>query len=152
MTLFLIILHVLLMNVDEHYFNKNRPHTVMEIWSILIDAFLFLASISFATFVKYSPDMVIYYKALAGLSMASIVKNEFFYKGLDRWERLVHAALYVLHPIILFNFYESWQNNYFQTNTNFWMVQLVYVGLGIKTLSYQFIYWNYIHENKPIKD
>jgi len=148
MTIFLISIHVILMNIDEHYFNKRRPHSTKEVWSILIDAFLFLASISFATFVKYEPEMIIYYKTLAGLSMISIIKNEFFYRDLDRWERIVHACLYVLHPIILFNFYESWQNNYFHTNTNFWMIQLVYVGLGIKSLSYQFIYWNYIHEDK----
>lgn len=119
MTILLISIHVILMNIDEHYFNKNRVHSRQEIWSILIDAFLFLASISFATFVKYEPSLIIYYKTLAGLSMISIIKNEFFYKDLDRWERLVHASLYVLHPIILFDFYESWQNNYFQNNTNF---------------------------------
>lgn len=144
MTILLICIHVILMNIDEHYFNKNRLHSVKEVWSILLDAFLFLASISFATFVKYEPDMIIWYKTLAGLSMISIIKNEFFYSGLNKWERLVHAALYVLHPIILFNFYESWQN----TNTNFWMIQLVYVGLGVKSLAYQFIYWNYINEDR----
>jgi len=148
MTIFLIIIHVVLMNIDEHYFNKNRLHSTKEIWSILIDAFLFLASISFATFVKYDLDNVIIYKSLAGLSMISIIKNEFFFDNLCKGERLVHAALYVLHPIILFNFYESWRLNYFQTNTYFWMIQLLYVGLGIKTLSYQMIYWNYINEQR----
>ncbi len=136
------------MNIDEHYFNKNRLHSTKEIWSILVDAFLFLASISFATFVKYDLDAVIIYKTLAGLSMISIIKNEFFFDHLCKGERLVHASLYVLHPIILFNFYESWRLNYFQTNTYFWMIQLLYVGLGIKTLSYQMIYWNYINEKR----
>ncbi len=148
MTIFLMILHVLLINVDEHYFNRKRPHSKLEIWSIITDGLFFLIPISIATFIKFDPKWIFLYKALAALSMISIIKNEYFYKGLDRWERLTHACLYVLHPIILFNFYESWQNNYFQNNSNFWMIQLLYVGLGVKTLTYQLIYWNYIHEDK----
>ncbi len=148
MTLALMILHVCLISIDEHYFNKKRFHSKYEIWSILTDGVLFLIPILFATFVPFDEKWIILYKVLAGLSMISIIKNEFFYKGLDKWERLTHACLYVLHPIILFNFYESWQNNYFQNNTNFWMFQLLYVGLGIKTLTYQIIYWNYIHDKK----
>ncbi|MDD0852974.1 hypothetical protein HBN50_07695 [Halobacteriovorax sp. GB3] len=147
MTLLLMCLHVILMNIDEHYFNKGRAHSVKEIWSIIIDAALFFVVILFATFVPFSQEMIVVYKALAALSMISIIKNEFFYQGLKKEERLVHASLYVLHPIILFNFYESWQNNYFHTNTNFWMFQVLYVGLGFKTLCYQIIYWNYINEN-----
>lgn len=143
-----MIIHVTLITLDEHYFNKNRFHSKYEIWSILADGILFLIPILFATFVPFNPKWVFLYKALAGLSMVSIIKNEFFYKDLCKGERLTHACLYVLHPIILFNFYESWQNNYFQNNMNFWMFQLLYVGLGVKTLTYQVIYWNYIHEKK----
>ncbi|MCF8059633.1 MAG: hypothetical protein K9K67_10070 [Bacteriovoracaceae bacterium] len=148
MTIFLMVIHVILITLDEHYFNKNRPHSRYEIWSILSDGLLFMVPILFATFVKYDPKWVFLYKSLAAVSMISIIKNELIYGPLCKWERLTHACLYVLHPIILFNFYESWQNNYFQTNTNFWMFQLLYVGLGIKTVTYQVIYWNYIHEGK----
>ena len=84
------------MNIDEHYFNKKRLHSTKEIWSILIDAFLFLASISFATFVKYDLNAVIIYKTLAGLSMISIIKNEFFFDHLCKGERLVHASLFFI--------------------------------------------------------
>ncbi len=146
MTIALMCLHVVLITLDEHYFNKNRDHSRFEVLSVITDGLLFLIPILFATFVPYSEKWEILYKTLAALSMISIIKNELFYKGLDVKERLTHACLYVLHPIILFNFYESWQNNYFQTNTNFWMFQLLYVGLGIKTATYQVIYWNYIHE------
>jgi hypothetical protein len=151
MTIFLMIIHVALITLDEHYFNKNRFHSKYEIWSILVDGILFLIPILFATFVPFNAKWVILYKTLAALSMVSIIKNEFFYKDLCKWERLTHACLYVLHPIILFNFYESWQNNFFQNNMNFWMFQLLYVGLGVKTLTYQVIYWNYIHEKKEVQ-
>lgn len=148
MTIALMCLHVILITLDEHYFNKNRGHSRFEVLSVISDGIFFLIPILFATFVPFHEKWVLLYKALAAVSMISIIKNEFFYKGLDVRERVTHACLYVLHPIILFNFYESWQNNYFQTNTNFWMFQLLYVGLGIKTATYQVIYWNYIHE-KP---
>lgn len=148
MTIALMCLHVILITLDEHYFNKNREHSRFEVLSVITDGIFFLIPILFATFVPFNEKWVLLYKALAAISMISIIKNEFFYKGLDVKERVTHACLYVLHPIILFNFYESWQNNFFQTNTNFWMFQLLYVGLGIKTATYQVIYWNYIHE-KP---
>lgn len=148
MLIALIILHVILMNLDEHYFNKNRAHSRYEILSVISDGILFLIPLLIAIFVSYDESWSIIYKTLGAISMISIVKNELFYKGLDVRERLTHACLYVLHPIILFTFYESWQNNYFDTHTNFWMIQLVYVGLGFKTICYQLIYWNYIHEKK----
>lgn len=144
----LMTLHVILHNLDEHYFNKNRNHSKAEVYSNISDGVLFLIPLLFATFVTYEKSFEVYYKVLAGISMVSIVKNEIFYKDLDVKERVVHACMYVLHPILLFNFYESWQNNYFSENTNFWMFQLLYVGFGFKSISYQLIYWNYIHENK----
>jgi hypothetical protein len=146
MTIFLMILHVALHNIDEHVFNKNRQHDRAEIWSMISDAVLFIIPLLMATFCPYKPSLEIVYKTVAGASMISIVKNELFYKNLDVRERLVHACLYVLHPILLFNFYESWQNNYFQENPTFWMFQLFYVGMGFKSISYQIIYWNYIHD------
>lgn len=145
MTIALMILHVILHNIDEHVFNKRRLHSQAEIWSMISDAIFFIIPILMATFIAYRPELELIYKIVAGISMVSIVKNELFYKDLDVKERLVHACLYVLHPILLFNFYESWQHNYFQVHPEFWMVQLLYVGLGFKSISYQIIYWNYIH-------
>ena len=146
MLIALIVLHALLVNLDEHYFNKNRSHSKYEIASVITDGILFLLPQLMAIFLTYDPKWVFLYKALGALSMISIIKNEFFYKNLDVKERVVHACLYVLHHIILFSFYESWQSNYFVNNTNFWIIQLLYVGVGFKTISYQLIYWNYIHE------
>jgi hypothetical protein len=147
MMIALMILHVSLHNIDEHIFNKKRSHSKGEILSMITDAIFFLLPLLMATFITYEKDLEVIYKIIAGISMISIVKNEWFYNDLKRNERLIHACLYVLHPILLFNFYESWQNNYFHVNTNFWMVQLIYVGLGIKSIAYQVIYWNYIHED-----
>ena len=78
--------------------------------------------------------------------MISVIKNQYFYRDLDVKERVVHACLYVLHPIILFSFYESWQSNYFVNNMNFWLVQVLYVGVGFQTVCDLLIYWNYIHD------
>ena len=76
MTLALMILHVCLISIDEHYFNKKRFHSKYEIWSILTDGVLFLIPILFATFVPFDEKWIILYKVLAGLSMVSIIKNE----------------------------------------------------------------------------
>jgi hypothetical protein len=140
-------LHIILVQIDEHFFNKKRSHSRFEIISVVSDGFLFLLPQLLAIFVTYDEKWDLIYKCLGALSMISIVKNEWFYNDLDKMERLTHACLYVLHPIILFTFFESWQNNYFDTQTNFWMFQLIYVGVGFKTISYQIIYWNYIHES-----
>ena len=146
MMMALMVLHVCLLNLDEHYYNKKRQHSKYEIVSVITDGFLFLLPLLLATFVTFDEKWVILYKTIAGISMVSVVKNELFYKGLEVQERFIHACLYVLHPILLFNFYESWKLNYFQSNYYFWMFQLVYVALGVKTVSYQLIYWNYIHD------
>jgi hypothetical protein len=141
-----MLLHVVLVHLDEHHFNKKRQHSKYEIASVISDGVLFLLPQLLAVFVTYHEKWELLYKVLGAISMISIVKNELFYKNLEVRERLTHACLYVLHPIILFSFYESWQNNYFSTHTYFWMFQLIYVGIGFKTITYQLIYWNYIHE------
>ena len=146
MLIALIILHAVLLNLDEHYFNRKRSHSKYEVASVITDGILLLLPMLLAMFVTYHEKWVFLFKTLGAISMISVVKNEYFYRNLEVQERLVHACLYVLHPIILFSFYESWQNNYFVNNTNFWIVQLLYVGVGFKTVSYQLIYWNYIHD------
>lgn len=146
MLLFLLILHAVLLNIDEHYFNRKRTHSKYEIASVITDGVFLLMPMLLAIFVPFHEKWVFLYKALGAVSMISVIKNEYFYANVQRNERILHACLYVLHPIILFTFYESWQNNYFVTHTNFWMIQLLYVGVGFKTVSYQLIYWNYIHE------
>lgn len=146
MLIALIILHAILLNIDEHYFNRKRKHSKYEIASVITDGVLLLIPMLIAIFVTYDEKWVFIYKTLGALSMISVIKNEYFYQDIGRNERILHACLYVLHPIILFSFYESWQNNYFVNNTNFWMIQLLYVGVGFKTVSYQLIYWNYIHD------
>lgn len=146
MLIALLVLHTVLVNIDDHVFNNKRSHSKYETMSIITDGIFFILPQIVAIFITYTEDWGFIYKVLGAISMASIVKNEFFHKGLDTKERLIHACLYVLHPIILFTFYEAWINNYFVTNTNFWMVLLVYLGMGFKSISYQIIYWNYIHD------
>ena len=149
MLIFLMIVRVGLLNIDEHYYNKNRSHTKYEILSVITDGIFLMIPLLFATFVPHHPKWELTYKVMGASSMLSIVKNELFYnKDLQIPERLIHAALYVLHPILLFSFYESWTKNYFDSHPNFWMIQIIYVGIGFKTVSYQLVYWNYIHEKK----
>jgi hypothetical protein len=146
--LILIFLHIVLFHLDEYYFHRKRPLTRKEVISMFVDGLLFLPPLMLAIFTTFSEELKILYIVLASLSCLSIVKNEcFMHSGICRKERLLHSLLYVLHPILLFSFYLSWERNYFVHNINFWIVQVVYLGAGLRTLAHQLIYWNYIREN-----
>lgn len=142
--LFLMILHVALLNVDEYYFHRKRQLCRLEVYSLLIDGALYLIPLGIAIFAPISDSWKLLYIAFATLSCLSVAKNEWFYHHIEKKERTLHALLYLLHPILLYSFYLSWVENYFVHNLNFWIIQICYLGFGFKTLSYQIIYWNYV--------
>lgn len=143
-----ILIHGSLFMADEYLFHKKRGLDRAEINNSLIDGALFLIPLVISIFFPYKALTKYIFLVSAFLSCISIVKNELFYKDLCVRERLIHSFLYVLHPIILYSFYISWSENYFHQYSNFWMVQLIYIFFGTKTLAYRIIYWNYIHEAK----
>lgn len=140
------IIHGALFTYDEYVLNKRRNLSQKEINSAVIDGILFLTTVSLTIFTTYSQMIVNLYILLAVLSTLSIIKNKVFYENLERVERVVHAGLYVLHPLILYAFYVSWKMNFFATNLLYWMLQLCYLVLGFKAITYHVIYWNYIHK------
>ncbi|OIQ18990.1 MAG: hypothetical protein BM556_06815 [Bacteriovorax sp. MedPE-SWde] len=142
----LTILHGTLFTVDEYLFHKKRGLSKNEIYNSLIDGALFLIPLVICIFFSFKPLMKNIFLGCAFLSCISIAKNELFYKDICVRERLIHSLLYVLHPAILYSFYISWAGNYFDAYPNFWMLQLIYIFFGLKTLAYRIIYWNYIHE------
>ena len=97
-------------------------------------------------FTTYNSKLDWVYLVMSLLSCLSIIKNEFFYESLTKTERVVHAALYVLHPLILYAFHESWKQDFFKNNMMYWMLQLGYFILCLKAITYHVIYWNYIHK------
>lgn len=133
---------------DEYILHKRRGLSKTEINAGIGDALWFLSTVAITIFLPFSENLKWLYIVLGALSCVSIVKNELFYPDISRTERLVHAGLYVLHPLILYAFYSSWRMNFFATNLNYWMLQLCYLGLGLKALTYHIIYWNYIYEGK----
>lgn len=139
------ITHGILYFLDEYILHKRREFSQKEINNGIIDALLFLSTVGMTLFTTYTLFLGKLYIVLAFLSCLSIIKNEFFYENLCKQERLVHALLYIFHPLILFAFYTSWKENFFTTNLNYWMLQLGYFALGFKALTYHIIYWNYIH-------
>lgn len=144
----LIIIHALLFAADEYLFHKKRGLKKDEIYNSLIDGALFLIPLVISIFFPFTNLTKIIFLTTAILSCISIVKNELFYKDLCVRERLIHSFLYVLHPAILYSFYISWAGNYFHEFSNVWLVQLVYIFFGTKTLAYRIIYWNYIYEDE----
>jgi hypothetical protein len=139
--------HAGLFAYDEYALKRKRSLSQSEINSALIDGFLFLSIVALTIFTNFSSTLSYVYIGLAVLSCASIIKNEFFYPDtIKREERVVHALMYVLHPLILYCFYTSWSMNFFITNMTYWTMQLLYLILGFKTITYHVIYWNYIHK------
>ena len=145
---FTTIVHSLLYSYDEYILNKKRDLSQNEINHGMIDGFLYIATVSFTIFAPFTALFSKIYIAFAALSCISIILNEYFFPALKRTERLVHAALYVLHPLILYAFYVSWSQNFFKTNPTYWMLQLCYLVLCFKAVTYHVIYWNYIHQKK----
>lgn len=141
------ITHACLFAYDEYFLKRKRELSQLEINGSLFDGFLFLLTVALTIFTTYTETLGLIYIALSSLSILSIVKNEYIYPlNIDRKERVVHAALYVLHPLILYCFYISWKANFFTSNMTYWMMQLCYLILGAKTITYHVVYWNYIHK------
>jgi hypothetical protein len=131
----------------EYALKRKRVLSQNEINSATVDGVLFLAIVALTIFTKFSTSWGYVYISLAILSCISIIKNELFYPvNISPKERIIHAFLYVLHPLILYCFYISWSLNFFVTNMTFWTMQLLYLILGFKTITYHIIYWNYIHD------
>jgi hypothetical protein len=137
-------LHAALYGVDEYIYHRKRGLCPVEFINALFDGILFLIPLVIAIFTSHSYWLDKIYIALAVLSIFSIIKNERFYHELCVTERMIHAALYVLHPLILYAFYHSWKWNFFDKYYYFWLVQLLYVAFGTKTVTYHIIYWKFI--------
>lgn len=144
----MMVIQVILFNVDEYYFHRKRGLVKQEVISAIVDGALYLIPLLIAIFLPFNSLWQKLYIGFAMISCLSIAKNECFYPSLTAPERVVHALLYILHPVMLYTFYISWEQNYFTTMINFWMIQIIYMALGAKTLTYQIIYWNYVHQ-KP---
>ncbi len=142
------LVHGALYFLDEHHFHKKRGLTEREANFLLFDGVLFLATVALTIFTNFGPLLSKVYIVLAFLSCFSIIKNEIFYDGISLNERFTHAGLYILHPLILYAFYTSWQMDLFNTNMTYWMLQLCYFILGFKAMSFHVIYWNYIAKKK----
>lgn len=141
----LMILHVVVFHIDEYYFHRKRTLCRKEALAMFVDGALYLPPLIIASFAPVTEFWQKIYLLFAILSCLSIVKNEWFYADdIGRKERLTHSILYILHPVLLYTFYVSWIGNFFAHNLNFWMVQIMYVGFGVKTLTHQLIYWNYL--------
>ena len=147
---FITLFHAVLYFLDEHIFHRERGLSTNEIKSGVFDGILFVITVGLTIFTTYSESLSYLYITLATLSCLSIIKHEYFYpEVLSKKERLTHALLYIVHPLILYAFYLSWQSNLFDQNLLYWMLQLAYFALAFKSASFYIIYWNYIYEKDP---
>lgn len=144
------LLHGILFTFDEYIVHKKRSLSQKEVNSGLIDGVLFLSTVALTLFTKFSSLLEIIYISLGFLSCVAIIKHEMFLPpDITKRERVIHAVLYILHPLILYAFYVSWKSDFFNTNLTYWMMQLGYFALGFKAITYHVIYWNYVYERNP---
>ena len=144
---FITLFHALLYFMDEHIFHRERGLSPSEIKSGMFDGILFVLTVGLTIFSTYSTGLAYLYITLASLSCLSIIKHEYFYPDyLSKRERITHALLYIIHPLILYAFYNSWKSNLFDENLMYWMLQLAYFALAFKSASFYIIYWNYVYE------
>lgn len=149
---FTTLFHAVLYFLDEHYFHRKRGLSDNEVKSGMFDGILYVITVGLTIFTTYSKGLSYLYITLALLSCLSIVKHEYFYpETMDKKERITHALLYIIHPLILFAFYQSWQSSLFDNELFYWMLQLAYFALAFKAAAFYVIYWNYIYERNEIE-
>ena len=149
---FTTLTHALLYFIDEHVIHRKRGLAPNEIKSGIFDGILYVITVGLTIFTSYTETLGVIYFILATLSCLSIIKHEYFYpEVLEKRERIIHALLYVFHPLILFAFFESWKSNLFDNHLHYWILQLCYFALAFKGATFYIIYWNYIYEKEPRK-
>ena len=99
-------LHALLFFYDEYILHKSRSLSQKEVNSGLVDGVLFLSTVAMTLFTDYTPKLSFLFIGLSFLSCIAILKHELFLpESISPRESLIHAALYILHPLILYAFY-----------------------------------------------
>ncbi len=151
--LIFIIFHSLIMLFDEFYFHRKRGLTKWERIGHPLDTLSTLLCFLIIIFFPMTKLYMIIFVLLAIISCALITKDEFVHaKYCSKIEHLLHAFLFICHPILLifiFVFWSAFSKSYFSfllhVDLNFLKSIIIFQFVSINLfLFYQIIYWNII--------
>ena len=133
------VLQALTMGVDELVFHRRRGlprwerlgHPLDTLTAVLCYCWLVLVPAS-------APNALGIYVALCAFSCLFITKDELVHARLcEPLETWLHAALFVLHPIVFLAFGVVWYSG-----AHGWVLKGA-LGSTLGLLSYQVVYWNW---------
>jgi hypothetical protein len=154
---FLIGLHAFFMIIDEFYFHMKRILPKWERIGHPLDTLFFLACFVVVIFFSMTKMSIIFYIILSCISCVFIIKDEFIHlKHCSKYEQMLHALMFILHPVLLIILFLSWSSF---TKPYFDFLQIIHSPIikniiwfqfssAIVFLFYQVIYWNYLFKDK----
>ncbi len=125
-----------LMLFDEFYFHRRRGLPRWERIGHPIDTLSVLACYAIVLSWDWSPRALAAYAGAAAVSCLLITKDEFVHAGrCQPAEQWLHAALFVLHPIVLGSAALLWHQ---RQHSLLWVQAALTFGFAC----YQTLYWN----------
>jgi len=149
----LICLHAILMFFDEFLFHRKR---ILPRWERIghpFDTLFILACFFLVIFFPMTLKTISIYIIISIISSVIIIKDEPIHlKYCSKYEQILHAFLFILHPVILISLFLSWPSftkSYFLILENFhslFLKYLIYFHFISATIFffYQIIFWNFI--------
>lgn len=129
-------LQSVLILIDEFFFHWNRGLPRWERLGHPVDTFSLLLPLGLAAFFEPGEFTQSVYLGLAVLSCLCVTKDEWVHRELaPAAEHWVHAALFVLHPLVLVGGFYVWMVE------PFWIRIVVMPMAGF--LLYQILFWNF---------
>ena len=156
-SLIFILLHGTFMMVDEFYFHHKRGLPKWERIGHPIDTLFALVCFAIVIFLPQTKINLILFFIAFVLSCFIVIKDEAQHlKFCCKYEQFIHAFVFILHPIFLFNVFLSWSSfspAYFQildilSSPSIKFLVMLQVGSICLFLLYQIIYWNFIRANE----
>lgn len=145
----------LLMLLDEFYFHRRREVPKFERIGHPIDTLTVLLCFGLVKFFPLNLNTVVIYVLFSIISCLCVIKDESVHKKYClHFELYLHALLFLIHPIILFDIFLCWTSVNktdflsfsFQSNflRFFFLTQFV---LTFCFFIYQILYWNFISKS-----
>ena len=140
--LILLTLHAFSILFDEFYFHKKRGLPLWERMGHPFDTLTVLFCVGLLIFFPTHLSITPIYTGLAIFSCLVVTKDEFIHQShCDAKEQWLHAILFILHPVVLWIYYQFWLEGKF-----FWL-NIIFSILCIHMM-YQLVYWNLFQKNR----
>ncbi len=154
------LLQGICMGFDEIYFHYKRGLPKWERIGHPLDTFSVMLCFYFSLFASFTPFTLKIFIILSIVSCIMVTKDEFVHKHFcPAAENWLHALLFTLHPMILFEIGLFWAKihqadlfpwilNWMPTNTTLKFFLVSQTILITFFFFYQVIFWNFIQKNK----